>query len=226
MSSQGALLGGLVGGVPTFLAMHSYLHSRNVRDEQKTLKAEIDGLKEQLATAKGPGTDEGTGAKEISVYAAQAPGGRISVRGIAIVRAVAIEHIQQEMAFHVQCVVDFVGLIEGQRASPLELVLTGRNGMPELATLKTKSAATQAGATIYEGRADARLMERHVCNCMTSPKRVISNMAFPVDPGFYWCDVEVHRPAGHALAEHERSGIKLDFELEGGSCHRAMVRVN
>jgi hypothetical protein len=81
LSPQGALLGGLVGGVPGFLAVHSYLHSLRVETNQEALKAEIGALKEQLVAAThsvAPEDEEPEReVSQVTVYAAQVPGGKI-----------------------------------------------------------------------------------------------------------------------------------------------------
>jgi len=135
------------------------------------------------------------------------------LKGIGIVRSVRLTHIYASNPDYWTCVckVDLVGLASNTEASPQELRLTGKGGTPELATLKTSRPANGSGTTEYVAQIEGRIVGAELSRTMFHPMAKWS-LTTPASPSTF-CELEVRLPSGHALSEHRKSAVCLDFEL-------------
>jgi hypothetical protein len=135
------------------------------------------------------------------------------LRGIGIVNQVSIRLIERTpLRFWCECTVIPIGLGGDAIASPSELLLMVPGTILELATLKVNSRrATGSRQVVYSGFASGEAIEKQFEMTMGRHFESASNLAQIPQPTF--CEVEIRLPNGHALAEHGKSGVLLDFEL-------------
>lgn len=150
------------------------------------------------------------------------------LKGIGVIRSVRLTHIYASNPDYWTCVckVDLVGLASNVEASPQELRLTGRGGSPEVATLKTSKPAIGSGVTEYSAQIEGRIMGAELTRTMSHPMGKWS-LTTPPGPSTF-CELEIHLPSGHALSEHRKSAVCLDFELtnEAEPHWQVLVRVS
>ena len=151
----------------------------------------------------------------------KSPAGHFQVNGIGIIRGVWIEFLKQPVEhWECTCVILFHELGVAKEASLLQLLLTGQDGQPELATLTaTDALPTGAGKVIYTG--NARTPEMQLCLQRTMSNQ--SALTIPPSPDTY-CYVEVHIAPGQRIA-HQKTTIRLDYELAKASCHGFFVPI-
>ena len=164
-----------------------------------------------------PRYDEGWGPPRTSASAQpdigvllRSPVGHFHINGIGIIQGVWIEFLKQPVEhWECTCVIFFHELGSAREASPLQLLLTGQDGQPELATLTaTDPLPNGAGKVVYTGT--ARTPEMQLCL-----QRTMSNLAAAQTtppPSDTYCYVEVHVAPGQRIA-HQKAPIRLDYEL-------------
>jgi hypothetical protein len=166
----------------------------------------------QLAEAKQPA------AAPVPPYPiVSAPGCRRPLRGIGIVREVSIRLIERTpLRFVCECRVIPIGLCGDPIESPSELLLMVPGSILELATLKASSSrASGSRELVYSGFASGEAIEKQFETTMGRHFKGPSTLAQIPQPTF--CEVEIRLPNGHALTEHQKSGVLLDFELTARS---------
>jgi hypothetical protein len=145
-------------------------------------------------------------------------GGQFQIDSIGMIRQVFIEYLEQPTKhWECTCAVDFHEVGSPVEASPLQLVLTGRDGLPELAILTAEHLPTRAGFVRYTGTANREAMP----TCIEQAMGDLMKAHVPPDPNTY-CYVEVHVAPGQRIA-HQKTTVRLDHELAGRQFHYFFV---
>jgi len=138
---------------------------------------------------------------------------------IGMLRQVFIEYFEHPTKrWECTCAVDFHQVGGLSEASPLQLVLTSRDGESELAMLTAEHLPTGAGFVLYKGLANADVMPVCIEQAMgsTDVARIV-----PPSPNTY-CYVEV-RIAPASRIPHKKTTTRLDHELIARSYHYFFV---
>ena len=136
---------------------------------------------------------------------------QFDLNGIGIIRGVWVEFLRQPTDhWACTCAVDFHALGTAVEASPLQLILTGNEGKPELATLTAEYLPIGAGFVVYKGTAHSSEMPICIEQAMggTTEARTL-----PPAQNTY-CYVEV-RVAPASRIAHQKTTVRLEHELIG-----------
>ena len=155
--------------------------------------AELLGVMEKrLADTVSKSASERQGAAVLT------PRGNYDVEGIGVVQAVKIQPRQKgENIYDCVCYVDLLSLTLNAEVSPMELLLTAKDGRQEIASLKTANIGTGPRVVVYRG---------------TTTREVLSSLVQGEGTNTY-CVVEVRVPTGQVMKDHNKANVKLDFEM-------------